>query len=135
MGQSQMILLDTHVVLWLTTAPTNLSGKAKSAIEEARKNGDGLAISDITLLELATLATKGRIQVGISLESFLREIEARFVVLPISGRACARAMGLPTGYPKDPADRVIGATALVEGLPLITADREIHRSRVVHTIW
>jgi PIN domain nuclease of toxin-antitoxin system len=94
-----------------------------------------LAISDITLLELATLATKGRIELGISLESFLREIEARFVVLPISGRACARAMGLPTGYPKDPADRVIGATALVEGLPLITADREIHRSRVVHTIW
>jgi PIN domain nuclease of toxin-antitoxin system len=130
-----MILLDTHVVLWLTTTPTNLSGKAKSAIEEARKNGDGLAISDITLLELATLATKGRIQLGISLESFLREIEARFVVLPMSGRACARAMGLPTGYPKDPADRVIGATALVEGLPLITADREIHRSRVVHTIW
>jgi PIN domain nuclease of toxin-antitoxin system len=130
-----MILLDTHVVLWLTTGPTNLSAKAKSAIEEARKNGDGLAISDITLLELATLATKGRIQLGISLESFLREIEARFVVLPISGRACARAIGLPTGYPKDPADRVIGATALVEGLPLITADREIHRSRVVHTIW
>jgi PIN domain nuclease of toxin-antitoxin system len=130
-----MILLDTHVVLWLTTGPTNLSAKAKSAIEEARKNGDGLAISDITLLELATLATKGRIQLSISLESFLREIEARFVVLPISGRACARAIGLPTGYPKDPADRVIGATALVEGLPLITADREIHRSRVVHTIW
>jgi PIN domain nuclease of toxin-antitoxin system len=135
MGQSQMILLDTHVVLWLTTGPTNLSAKAKSAIEEARKDGDGLAISDITLLELATLATKGRIQLSISLESFLREIEARFVVLPISGRACARAIGLPTGYPKDPADRVIGATALVEGLPLITADREIHRSRVVHTIW
>ena len=135
MGQSQVILLDTHIVLWLTTDPTKLSSKGKSAIEDARKNGDGLAISDITLLELATLASKGRIHLGISLESFLHEVEARFVVLPISGRACARAMGLPTAYPKDPADRIIGATALVEGLSLITADREILRSKVVHTIW
>jgi PIN domain nuclease of toxin-antitoxin system len=135
MGQSQVILLDTHVVLWLTTDPTKLSSKGKSAIEDARKNGDGLAISDITLLELATLASKDRIHLGISLESFLQEVEARFVVLPISGRACARAMGLPTAYPKDPADRIIGATALVEGLTLITADREILRSKVVRTIW
>ncbi len=130
-----MILLDTHVVLWLTTDPAKLSGKAKSAIEDARKNGDGLAISDITLLELATLASKGRVRLDISLESFLQEVEARFVVLPISGRSCARAIGLPATYPRDPADRIIGATALVEGFSLITADREIHRSKVVHTIW
>lgn len=130
-----MILLDTHVVLWLTSDPAKLSGKARAAIEASRKNGDGVAICDITLLELATLASKGRIRLDISLESFLQEIEARFVVLPISGRACARAMGLPTAYPKDPADRIIGATALVEGLSLVTADREIHRSKVVHTIW
>jgi len=130
-----VILLDTHVVLWLTSDPAKLSGKARAAIEASRKNGDGVAICDITLLELATLASKGRIRLDISLESFLQEIEARFVVLPISGRACARAMGLPTAYPKDPADRIIGATALVEGLSLVTADREIHRSKVVHTIW
>ncbi len=130
-----MILLDTHAVLWLTTDPAKLSGKAKLAIEDSRKSGDGLAISDITLLELATLASKGRIHLSISLESFLQEVEARFVVLPISGRACARAMGLPTAYPKDPADRIIRATALVEGLSLITADREIHRSKVVNTVW
>jgi PIN domain nuclease of toxin-antitoxin system len=86
-------------------------------------------------LELATLVSKGRVRLDISLESFLREIEARFIVLPISGRACARSMVLPTAYPKDPADRIIGATALVEGLVLITADTEIIRSKVVHTIW
>jgi PIN domain nuclease of toxin-antitoxin system len=94
-----------------------------------------LAICDITLLELATLATKGRICLDISLESFLQEVEARFVVLPISGRACVRAIGLPAAYPKDPADRIIGATALVEGLSLLTADREIRRSKALQTIW
>jgi PIN domain nuclease of toxin-antitoxin system len=94
-----------------------------------------LAISDITLLELATLTRKGRLRLDISLESFLQEIEARFVVLPITGRACARAVELPAAYPKDPADRIIGATALVEGLSLLTADREIRRSKAVHAIW
>jgi len=107
---------------------------ARARIDDARKNADGLAISDITLLELATLATKGRIRLDISLESFLQEVESRFVVLPISGRACARARGLPATYPKDSADRMIAATALVKGLSLLTADRAIRRSRVVQTI-
>src|SRR5260370_17098097 len=94
-----------------------------------------MAVCDITLLELTTLASKGRIQLGLSLESILQEIEARFVILPIRSRACARAMSFPTTYPKDPADRIIAATALVEGLSLITADREIRRSNLVPTIW
>jgi PIN domain nuclease of toxin-antitoxin system len=130
-----VILVDTHVVVWLAFDQDRLSRRARAAIDDARKSGDGLAISDITLLELATHANKGRIRLQISLESFLREVEARFVVLPINGRACVRAMGLPAAYPKDPADRIIGATALVEGLPLLTADREIRRSRALRTIW
>jgi PIN domain nuclease of toxin-antitoxin system len=130
-----VILVDTHVVVWLALDQTHLSKKARAAINDARENGDGLAISDITLLELATLSSKGRIRLEISLESFLQEIEARFIILPISGRACARALGLPATYPKDPADRIIGATALVEGMSLLTADREIRRSRALHTIW
>jgi PIN domain nuclease of toxin-antitoxin system len=135
MGRAQVILVDTHVVVWLAFDETRLSKKAKAAIENARQNDDGLAISDITLLELATLASKGRIRLDITLESFLREVEARFVVLPISARACVRALQLPEGYPNDPADRIIGATALAEGLFLLTADREIRRSRALRTIW
>jgi PIN domain nuclease of toxin-antitoxin system len=130
-----VILVDTHVVVWLAFDQAQLSKNARIAVNDARENGDGLAISDITLLELATLASTGRIRLNISLESFLYEVEARFVVLPISGSACVRALGLPAAYPKDPADRIIGATALVEGLSLLTADREIRRSRVVQTIW
>jgi PIN domain nuclease of toxin-antitoxin system len=135
MGRSRVILLDTHVVLWLSIDPLKLSGKARDAIKEARRHGEGIAVSGITLLELATLASKGRLSLAISLESFLEQIEATFTVLPITSRACARTIGLPAAYPKDPADRIIAATALVEGLALLTADRAIRRAKAVRTIW
>jgi PIN domain nuclease of toxin-antitoxin system len=130
-----VILVDTHVVVWLAFDQDQISPKARAAINDARNLGDGLAISDITLLELSTLVDKGRVRLTISLETFLQEVEARFVVLPNSGRACVRAVGLPADYPKEPADRIIGATALVEGLPLLTADRAIRRSKALRTIW
>ena len=135
MGKSVLILLDTHIVLWLAFDATRLSKKAKTTVEEARQSGEGVAISDITLLELAMLARKKRILLGLSLGSFLSEVERRFVVLPMNGPICVRAFALPLTYPKDLADRVIAATALVQGLPLITSDREILRSHAVPTIW
>jgi PIN domain nuclease of toxin-antitoxin system len=135
MGRSQVILLDTHVVVWLAFDRSQLSRKAKNAIDDARKNAAPLAISDITLLELANLFSKDRLHIDISLESFLQEVESRFVVLPMTGKVCARAVALPENYPKDPADRIIGATALVEGLSLVTADRQIHQSKTVQAVW
>ncbi len=108
---------------------------ADTTISPCRCRACSRAICDITLLELTTLVNKGRIRLGISLESFLGEDEARFVVLPISGRACVRALALPDCYPTDPADRIIGATALAEGLSLLTADNEIRQSKALRTIW
>jgi PIN domain nuclease of toxin-antitoxin system len=130
-----MILVDTHVVLWLALEPARISRKAAGGIEETRHSGQGLAISDMTLLEIAVIESKSRIHLSASLETFLTEVESRFVVLPITGRVCVRAMGLPVTYPKDPADRIIGATALVEGIPLITADSDIRKSKALPTIW
>jgi PIN domain nuclease of toxin-antitoxin system len=130
-----VILLDTNVVLWLLSDPTQLSRNAEKAIAQARDAGEPLAISGMTLLELATLWTKGRIRINSSLDSALNEIEQNFVVLSITARACARIPTLPASYPNDPADRMIGATALAEGLALVTADRPIRQSRAFPTIW
>ncbi len=135
MGKSRVILLDTHVVLWLALDPLKISKKARSAIEEARQSGEGLAISDISLLEITNLERKRRITLRGTLETFLTEIESRFVVLPLTARICVRAASLPAAYPNDPADRVIGATTLVEGIPLVTADEAIRRTRALPTIW
>lgn len=130
-----MILVDTHIVLWLALEPERISKRVQAVIDEARGSGAGLAISAMTLVEIATLFDRRRFHLAVSLESFLDELERRFVVLPINARTCARMLSLPASYPKDPADRVIGATALVEGMILVTADREIRRAKVVRTIW
>jgi PIN domain nuclease of toxin-antitoxin system len=130
-----MILVDTHVALWLALEPAKISKKARAVIEETRLGGEGLALCDISLLEIAILESKGRIKLNASLEGFLSQIEARFVILPITGPVCAQVLGLPASYPKDPADRVIGATAIVEGVPLVTVDSGIRASKALRTIW
>ena len=129
-----MILLDTHVVIWLAFEPDKLSKRAKEAIRAARLQG-GLAIAGISLFELAWLAERGRVETTLSVESLVRLCASRMTVLPITPEIAARAVGLPESYPKDPQDRLIGATALVEGLQLVTRDKQIKRSGVVRVIW
>jgi PIN domain nuclease of toxin-antitoxin system len=129
-----MILLDTHIVVWLAFEPDKLSKRAKEAIRAARNEG-GLAIAGISLLELAWLAEKGRIETTLSVESFVRLCASKMTVLPITPEIAARAVSLPESYPKDPQDRLIGATALVEGIQLVTYDKQIKKSRMIPTIW
>ncbi len=135
MGRPVLILVDTHVVVWLAVDQPRISAMAKAVIIKAREEKSGLAVSDMTLLEIARLSSEGRLRFEPSLEAFLSDVERRFDVLPMTGRICAQAFSLPPNYPKDPADRVIGATALVEGLTLVTADAQIRKSRAVPTIW
>jgi len=130
-----LILLDTHVVIWLAHDYKRISTAAHAAIENARNQARGLAVCDITLVEIAQLARHGRINLIPDAETVLSEVVLHFVILPITARIAMHAFALPARYPKDPVDRVIGATALVENIPLITADREIRTSKAFTTIW
>ena len=130
-----MILLDTHVVVWLASGDARVSRRAQAAIDQARQAVHGLAISDFTLVELSGLFRKKQFALTVSPEAFLSEVERRFVVLPVTANIALQALELPASYPKDPADRIIGATALIEDLPLLTADSEIRRTRAIPTIW
>jgi PIN domain nuclease of toxin-antitoxin system len=130
-----MILIDTHVVVWLAFGGRRVSNNAGTAIRNARKAGEPIAISDITLWELAFATRKQRVLLNTSAREFLQEVEERFQVLPITARSSEVAVNLPTPFPKDPADRIIAATAIVRGLTLVTADSAIRRSGAVPTIW
>ena len=135
MGRSLLILLDTHVVIWLAQDYRRISPAAQKAIGKAREEDRGLAICGITLVEIVRLSSHGRIHLTPSVETVLSEVERRFIVLPITKNIALQAFELSASYPNDPADRIIGATALVEDAPLVTADREIRKSDALATIW
>ena len=130
-----MILVDTHVAVWLALEPAKLSRRAAAAIKQARQDDSGIGIAAFSLWEIAMLVDRGRVEINVSIESFLRGVELSCIVLPLTGKIAAKSMDMGKGYPKDPADRIIGATALVEGLPLVTRDEKIRASKQVPTIW
>lgn len=119
-----MILLDTHVLVWLALEPQKLSRAATDAILNAREKST-LAVAGIPLWELAWLVENGRIQTTMSVESFVSACVAKVRVIPESPTIVARAVSFPASYPKDRQDRLIGATALAESIPLLTHDKLI----------
>jgi PIN domain nuclease of toxin-antitoxin system len=129
-----VILLDTHVVAWAADDSKRLSRDAASVIRRARR-GEGLAVSGITLWELAQLVADGRVQVFGSVETSVRALIEGITVLPITPEIAALATQFPDDYPRDPADRLIGATARAEGMTLVTRDERIRRSPLIRTVW
>jgi len=128
-----VILLDSHVVVWLAESPEELSAGAVAAIRRERQRGE-LAISDTTLWELAWAISKGRMRVKGILD-FLEMVERMFIVLPVKAAVADRTVRFSARYPKDPADRLIGATALVHGIDLVTRDVRIRASGEVSCVW
>jgi PIN domain nuclease of toxin-antitoxin system len=131
-----VIVLDTHAWLWLAAAPTQLSAAAAAAIREARASG-GLIIASITLWEFAFLLARGRLQWHAPIDTAFEEVlgGTGVVVRDLTPRIAALAVQLDADFPNDPADRLIAATALAEGLALVTKDARLRASRTVRTVW
>jgi PIN domain nuclease of toxin-antitoxin system len=129
-----MILLDTYALIWLARDPSRLSKASTDAIRSSVQSG-GLAISAISLWELAWLATHARLNLREPVDDFIEELVSRTAVRPITPRIAILANQLPATYPSDPCDRLIGATAMSEGIPLVTKDRAIRNCKQIKTIW
>lgn len=129
-----MILLDTHVLIWAVEDSKQLSRRANSEIRRARRY-DGLAVSAITVWELASLFAKARIRAYGTVEASIRLLLEEVAVRPITPEIAALAAQFPDDYPRDPADRLIGGTARAERLTLITRDQNIRRSPLLKTVW
>ena len=131
-----MILLDTHVWIWLAVEPRRLSRRATTAIRRATASG-GIAVASISLLELAMLLTLGRLRAPGTVESGVRSVVERtgVIVQEISAEIAALATAFPDSYSKDPADRLIGATARSLGLRLVTKDQRMLECGLLQTLW
>ena len=129
-----MILLDTHALFWAVDDSKLLSRTAALAIRRARREG-GIAVSAITVWELASMLARGRIRRSGTIESSLDLLLQDVIVLPITPQIAALAAEFPHEYSGDPGDRLIGATARAEGLTLVTRDENMRRSRLLKTLW
>ncbi len=134
MGVRILILIDTHALVWAVDDSKKLSRAAASAIRRARHDG-GIAISAITVWEIASLLARGRVRAYGALEASIRIFLEDVAVRPITPEICALGALFPDDYSHDPADRIIGGTARAEGLALITHDERIRSSPLIRTVW
>ena len=121
-----LLLLDTHVWLWLVAGSSELSIEARNMIDRAVAGGS-LRIAAISLREIALLASRGRIVLGKSIGLWLEEALADPdpVIDPLGPQIAIESHALPNAFHRDPADRLIVATARVTNATLMTCDRRI----------
>jgi len=128
-----MILLDTHALIWLASDQRKLSQKALKCI---RVEGQSAAISMVTAWELALLHKRERLQLPLSPESYLDRALAhhRLSEIPISREIVLHAVELPDIH-NDPFDRILIATAQLNGMPLVSKDQTIARYPDIDVVW
>jgi PIN domain nuclease of toxin-antitoxin system len=131
-----VILLDTHVLVWMVSAPAKISREAVRQIRKAQRE-DGCAIASFTLWELALLYQRNRLRGAGTVEASIREIleKSRVTVIELTPEIAALAMSFPDNYPRDPGDRLIGATARACAMTLITQDERILASPLIRSVW
>ena len=129
------MIADTQIVFWIAQVPELLSKNAVAAIDDARARNEAICISDKTLWELAMMIQRGIVAVKTTPRDFLLTVEQFFRVLPVTALIAERSVQFSPRFPKDPTDRLIAATAVVHGQPLITADAMILSSGEVPCIW
>ncbi|MFY3457768.1 twitching motility protein PilT [Achromobacter xylosoxidans] len=131
-----MIVLDTHALVWWAAGDSQLSRAAREAIEAEAQDGE-ILVSAISAWEVAMLAKAGRLALTMDAAAWLdtvAEVPAiRFV--PVDVRISVQSVDLPGEFHKDPADRIIVATARHHSVPLVSADLKIRDYPHVQTIW
>jgi PIN domain nuclease of toxin-antitoxin system len=129
-----VIVLDTHALLWWALDPEALSARAQSLCAAMERDG-GFA-SAISIWELGVKINNGKLDLGMSISEFTRRLQTSNVVelLPVDATIWLRTVNLDWEH-RDPADRVIAATALEKGLPLLTKDETLHAYSKIQCIW
>lgn len=132
-----MIVLDTHVLIWWVSDPARLAARARELVDGAVANESPIAVSSISIWEIAMLVAHGRLALTINADAWIAHLESLpfLSFVPVDNRTAVRAVGLAEFPHKDPADRIIVATAVGLGATLVTADRRLLEYGGVATVW
>ena len=129
------ILLDTHAWFWALCEPEKLSDQALQTITTTKPSDRGIA--SISIWELVMMVTRARVQIHIPIDQWLKQAISNtgIKVFQLSPPIAIDSCSLPGQFHKDPADRLITATARVHGLTLVTKDTKILDYEHVTSIW
>ncbi len=127
-----MIILDTCSLVWLSLSPDRLSKNANNAIKN-----NSLSMSDISLWEIAMLTKNGRLIIDTSYSEYIELLLSSFSIQvnAITPEIAKMSVEFDDSVNRDPADRIIAATSLVEDAPLVTADKNLIKAKIINTIW
>ena len=129
-------VLDTHTVLWYLENSQELSGVARTTIEDAVRDARDVHVSAISLIETVYLVERRRLPLAAPerFRSALSDPNSGLFVAPLDGGVADALQNIPRDIVPDMPDRIIAATALHLGLPLVTRDRRLQAAGI-QTIW
>lgn len=129
-------VIDTHAVIWYLNADARLSHQAMTFIEDARQRRLPVLVSSISLVEIIYLQEKNKIPLVTltRLQEALRSHDAILQVAELTGAAALAVSRVPRAEVPDMPDRIIAATALHFGVPVISRDGKI-KTALLSTIW
>lgn len=127
--------LDTHILIWWMERSSQLTPQQSLVLGDYERNKP-FGVSDITLAEIGCLVVAGRIQLDRDLRSWLQQATAAPLVRlhRLTPTVIAEIANLPGDFHRDPADRIIVASARLEKATLLTCDRKIIDSGAVATL-
>jgi PIN domain nuclease of toxin-antitoxin system len=136
MDGEPVIVLDTHALIWWADAGAKLSKKARQATTAESRRRE-LVASAISVFEIVTLERRGRLAFKLPASEWIAQLRKlpELTIHPITDEIAERAGGLGEVFPGDPADRLIAATALVLGVPLLTQDTKLRDVPSLSTVW
>jgi PIN domain nuclease of toxin-antitoxin system len=114
------VLADTNALIWLDVDPDSLGKEARRLLRHS-----DVAVAAITWFELALLARGGRVRPKEPVRAWLARIQHQVRSVPVSPAIAATAAALEDGFPEDPFDRIIYATAIEHGWQLVTKDQRM----------
>jgi len=132
-----VIVLDTQALLWWVSNPERVPAKARRLLDKAVADNSTVSVSCISTWEIAMLSLRARLELTMPVDAWIAHVEELpwLTFVPVDNRVALRSVHLE-GFPhRDPADRIIVATALVLNATLVTADDRLRSWKSVRTVW